>query len=351
MRQLTVDQGFQALDTSLNLDPTERAQAQSRHRAVEGVLLESGVAVDTFLQGSFARKTMLAPLKDVDIVIVLHPRWWEIWGGADGPGRAMEAFKAPIRRRWPTVRFDDGEPPSGKALRLSFDDVSFTVDLVPAFDSAVVGRDGGDRPGYVLIGDRHQHCWEPSNTRIQIQRIRERNVATTDRQGHDGRFVHQVRELKAAVKNTLIDEFVKGIVSESLMYWSVNRRMRDRDAIRRVLRYAADAVRGPVLEPAGDDDLTVKWTPTERSLAVATFGRMSAAAEEAIHLEAAGDPVGACSVWHGVFGDQFPAPPDRDPEDVLVAWGGAGSLTSSGRPSGTAAGRQRQSAGRAWAPR
>ncbi len=44
---------------------------------------------------------MLKPLKDVDIVCLLPEHRWELLRGPDGPGTAMESFKAPIMERWP----------------------------------------------------------------------------------------------------------------------------------------------------------------------------------------------------------------------------------------------------------
>jgi tRNA nucleotidyltransferase (CCA-adding enzyme) len=68
----TVNAAFNEFDEALNLDPNERKAAQDRHRQISDVLSEAGLAVTTFLQGSFARKTMLKPLKDVDMVVVDH---------------------------------------------------------------------------------------------------------------------------------------------------------------------------------------------------------------------------------------------------------------------------------------
>ena len=81
--------------------------------------------------------------------------------------------------------------------------VDFTIDLVPAFD-----QEGG----YVLIGDRFEGTWEPSNTRIQLKRVSDRNRAT------GGRFVRQVREAKELTKHHEELDFITGIVVESLAY-------------------------------------------------------------------------------------------------------------------------------------
>ncbi|WP_169570449.1 nucleotidyltransferase domain-containing protein [Nocardioides insulae] len=328
----TVDNSFTKLDENLNLDPFVRLKAQNLHNTIRDDLTKAGLIAGSFLQGSFARKTMLKPLKDVDIVCLLPADLWEQLRGPDGPGRAMESFKAPIVDRWPDVQFDVGDEPSGKALRLTLSDVDFTIDLVPAFDTD---------NDYVLIGDRFEGTWELSNTRIQLKRVSDRNQAT------NGRFVHQVREVKALSKHHEELDFVSGIVVESLAYAAIGRKMLDKDAVAAVLEYAKDAVKGPVLEPAGEDDVTIKWTSEERETAARVYAEASRKAAEALRLERAGDMDGAISVWHSLFGDVFPDAPARPVLDVMTAFA-AGSVSSAGRPSTTTVAQQAAAPGRSW---
>jgi hypothetical protein len=72
MAPRTTTGAFDEFDAALNLDPREREKAERRHHEITDVLIAAGIAASTFLQGSFARKTMPKPLKDVDMVIV---RW------------------------------------------------------------------------------------------------------------------------------------------------------------------------------------------------------------------------------------------------------------------------------------
>lgn len=328
----TVDSSFTKLDENLNLDPYVRQKAQNLHNTIRDDLTKAGLIAGSFLQGSFARKTMLKPLKDVDIVCLLPDHMWELLRGPDGPGKAMESFKAPIVGRWPDVQFDVGDEPAGKALRLTLTGVDFTIDLVPAFDT-----ENDD----VLIGDRFEGTWEPSNTRRQLKRVSDRNQAT------EGRFVHQVREVKALTKHHEELDFVSGIVVESLAYAVIGRKMQDKDAVAAVLEFAKDAVKGPVLEPAGEDDVTAKWTGEERETAVRVYAKASRMAAEARRFERAGDMGGSISVWHSLFGDAFPEAPTRPVLDVMTAFA-AGSVSSAGRPSTTMAAQQVAAPGRSW---
>jgi hypothetical protein len=330
----TVDSSFAKLDENLNLDPFVRLQAQNLHNTIRDDLTKAGLIAGSFLQGSFARKTMLKPLKDVDIVCLLPAYMWEVFRCADGPGTAMESFKSPIEERWPGVQFDVGDEPSGKALRVTVPGVEFTVDLVPAFDQE------GD---HVLIGDRFEGTWEPSNTRIQLKKVSDRNQAT------GGRFVHQVREAKRLTKHHEDLEFVSGIVVESLAYAVISRGLPDKVAMAQFLDHAKDAVKSPITEPAGEDDVTAKWTSGERHAAGRVYEQASSKAVEALALERAGDTDAAINVWHSLFGDSFPPAPHRSVQNTLTAFA-AGSVTSTGRPSTTQAAQQISGPGRSWSP-
>ena len=328
----TVDSSFTKLDENLNLDPFKRLKAQNIHNTIRDDLTKAGLIASSFLQGSFARKTMLKPLKDIDIVCLLPLHMWEQLRGPDGPGKAMESFKAPILDRWRGAQFDVGDEPAGKALRVSLPDVDFTIDLVPAFDYE------GD---YVLIGDRFEGTWEASNTRIQLTRVSDRNKAT------GGRFVHQVREAKELTKHHDELEFVSGIVVESLAYAAITHHLPDQVAIALLLDHAKEAVKGPVLEPAGEDDVTAKWTYQQRQAAMRVYAQASKKAAEALAFERAGDTDAAIDVWHSLFGDSFPAAPHRSVQNALTALA-AGSLSTTGRPSTTQAGQQTSAPGRSW---
>jgi hypothetical protein len=333
-----VDEAFAAFDENLNLDPDERDRAQQVHNDMRDAVGEGDLVVGSFLQGSFARKTMLKPLKDVDVVLLLTPALRDRYRAPDGPSRAMEDFQRRVLKAFPDARFDQGEEPAGKALRVSLPNCDFTVDLVPAFDE--------DPPTeYVLIGDRHEGAWERSNTRIQRRKVSERNKVT------GGRFVHQVRMLKAYRKHHEEQlDFVKGIVMESLAYAAIRSEQADAEAVRTVLRHAASAVYGPVYEPAGEDDVTAKWTPQQRATAAHAFGDAANRADEAVRLDAAGDPDGAIDAWQALLGQDFPKPPARPLKDAAAAWG-SGSVSKTGRPSATKGADQQAPAGRSWASR
>jgi hypothetical protein len=329
----TVAAAFKIFDDALNLDPNVRKCAHEQYQKVQDCLIAAHVAVATFLQGSFARKTMLPPLKDVDVVVILPARLREQLRHRNGPAQAMALLRQALTAVFPGVTFDADDAPA-KALRVCFPGVEFTFDLVVAFDSAA----GDER---VLIGNRETGRWEPSNTRILNRLISDRNKLT------GGVWVHQGRMLKSyKAGNGVLKEHC-GLLYETLLYEAVTRRMSYPQALAAVLEYAATAVAGPVIDPTKEDDLTADWTPGQRAATVATFTAAAKQAREALELAADGDEAAAVAVWHDILGGPFPTPPAQSVIDTLRALNG-GSITSVGVVTPSAVGRQPARPTRSW---
>jgi hypothetical protein len=330
----TVAAAFSAFDSAIALDSQQRKRAQERHLKVTEVLVSAGVAASTFLQGSFARKTMRRPLKDVDVVVLLPDAFAEQLPAPFGPGKAFELFKQPLRDafRETGVQFDVTARP-GKALQVVFADCDFTFDLVAAFP--VAGSED------VLIADRDERRWEPSNTRTLKRLIGERNVAT------GGVFVHQVRMVKELKAQHPELETICGLVVESLTYRAVTRKVAAPDAIAATLRFAATAVLGPVFDPTGVDDLAAGWSRQQRQTFAVVFAAAADRAEEALRLQRAGDEPAAVEAWRALLGEEFPSAPKQSAAQALRGLA-AGSVTSTGRVTPTQAGVQVQRPTRSW---
>ncbi|MEV4273469.1 hypothetical protein ACIODS_17010 [Micromonospora chalcea] len=338
MAPRTTAEAFDEFDASLNLYPREREQAQRRHQEITDVLTAAGIAKSTFLQGSFARKTMPKPLKDVDMVVVLAEVYRALWfgSGRGGPAAAMAAIRAVVAAHWPEARFDVDKQPA-HALQVTFPDCTFTVDLVPAFDDLNGSED-------VFIADRDLDRWERSNTRTLRRVISERNLATT------GVFVHQVRMGKAFKSHQPALEKLCGLVIESLWYAAITKKMPHATAMVTAFENAASAVLGEVRDPTGADDLTKDWTPSERSTFSRTFALAAKRGQEALRLAADGEHQGAIEIWFALFGEPFPAPSAQTAAQTLSALK-AGSITSTGRAVTSQRGAQTNRPARSWRTR
>lgn len=320
-------------DTSLNLDPAERADAELTHNSIRDVLVDDEVICQSFLQGSFAKKTMLKPLADIDVVGVLPMTLAEVQQQPNATHDAMKAIRASITRAFPDATFDD-DGKAAHALQVGFPGKDFTVDLVPAVPDPNDGE-------VVHIANRNDDSWKRSSVKRLNRLVRERNQAT------NGRFIHQVRMLKAIARQQHELSEVAGIFFESAAYAVIENELDDAHAIAAALRHCVAAAQYGIFDPAGDEELTRKWLPEERSKYVAVLKGLADLAEEAVGLDAVGEPELACEVWAKLTGQPSPDVPARS-EAALFAAAQSGSMTSTGRVSSSTAGQQPMRPTRSW---
>lgn len=309
----TAAAAFKTYDATLNLDRSERARAQQRHQDITARLEASGLVTLTFLQGSFARKTMRKPLKDVDMIVVMAESLRADLEQLGGPVRAMALLRQVVTAAYPAALFDVGGA-AAHALQVTFPDLLFTFDLVPALEGE------GE---IVHIADRELDRWEWSNARTLNRVVADRNVATS------GTFVHQVRMGKA-LKDRYDDLDLCGLAFEALAHDSISVQQPHDGAVADLLRHASTAVLGKILDPTGVEDLTTGWDDQQRQRYAQRFAWLSRKADEAVRLRVAGAEVAAVDVWQSVFGDDFPAAPLQTASDALGALAGGG-ITSTGR--------------------
>jgi len=314
----SVADAFGEFDRNISMDAAERVNAELRHREVETVLKAAGLADSTFMQGSFARKTMRKPLKDVDIVVLMPRDMADAWKTSAGATLIHEQFKTPLLNHYGScIRFDEITK-AGKALQLSFPGVEFAIDLVAAF------ADADPTSEWIEIADRQEGQWEPSNTRTLLRVVSQRNQMT------EGRFIHQVRMMKEFKARQTELTGLCGLAAESLTYAAVTEKVPHCLAVEASLRHAATAVLGPILDPTGVDDLSVKWTVEERRTFSGVFSRGATQAAEALRLEQDGDVEAAIDVWSALLGEDFPAVSQQSAGDAIAALA-SGSVTSTGR--------------------
>lgn len=90
------------------VEPTaaQKAAASGSQNHLREVL-QSGTfgsrIIDAYLSGSYARDTALAPIDDVDIIVVVDPEGWprSLWSETPEPDKILQSFARAIRRRYP----------------------------------------------------------------------------------------------------------------------------------------------------------------------------------------------------------------------------------------------------------
>lgn len=311
---------FKAFDKKLKLDPVVTQQARNVAANLEQCLRDAGMIQSRLLQGSFGRKTMRPPLKDVDMVVVLPEAHAEHRTTPGMSEWAMDKVRRAIvaANVVPGVAFDVDEA-HAHALQLTVPGLDFTVDLVPAFETE------SPNDGWLYIADREKDQW---TKRSDVRRLRDKVAARNQDCG--GVWVNQVRQAKHALdRDTDVKNLVCGLLVESLAYEAVTRRVAPQQAMVAIFTVAVDYLTGPYAGLA-QDDLTRKWSGAERAQVLRFFEENRRKAVEAVRLENAGDPVAAVHVWRDVFGDLFPQPDVSFTERLKSIGLVGGAVTSDG---------------------
>lgn len=171
-------------DLARQVEPTPAQKAAaSRSQNYLRSLLTSGQfgdrVLDVYLSGSYARDTALAPIDDVDIVVVVDPAGWSrsFWSTTPAPDQILESFARAIRYRYP----NSSVYMQRRSVCLTLDHLH--IDVVPAV--ALPGD--GHR---IQIPDADSGEWITSAPR------RHTEIATEINQRHGGRFKPEVKLLK-----------------------------------------------------------------------------------------------------------------------------------------------------------
>lgn len=323
--EYTAADAFEDFDTALKLDEDQRDEAIELHNELTELLQEKGLIATAFLQGSFRRKTMLAPLRDVDKVVIVSAE-------LDGlsPDEVMDRLEDVISVAYPDASFDRVR----HALQIDFGEATFLFDTVPAKETDTADDD-------VLIANRETGQWDRSNTRELIRTIATRNGETGDR------FIHQVRMVKQVIVH-LLDGNIPGLHVESWSYEALTATLPHDEAVTITLESAAQMINGAYTEPTGVDTISNRLRPEVIAAAAPVLANAAARAREAFTLAEAGDHNEAIRIWHGLFGTLFPEPAAQDARSALERSYAGGGVTTSGGVSTVARTTQRSQPARPW---
>jgi len=290
---------FDRYDRSLNLDPAERLRAQQFHNTLSDCLKGLGLIIAAFLQGSFARKTMLKPLRDIDKVVILHPQYAYLLADPMGAQLAAKLIEDTLQTRYPAARFERCR----HAIKIDLGDECFSFDIVPAFEV-----DDGSGDVWIMDIGKSLDCsdWKRSNTRRMIEVVAERNQAC------GGALVHQVRHVKHFVR-TKHDEIIPGLHVEAIAFACITTKLAHDEAAELIFSCGAELLQpgNSYSDPTGVEQLSNKLDSAARSAAQQTFAAAADAARRARRLAVEGDHAGAVAVWFDIFGEPFPAPPNE----------------------------------------
>jgi Second Messenger Oligonucleotide or Dinucleotide Synthetase domain len=287
----TIKQSFSELKANLEITTLQSSTVSTRQKNVREVM-EAGLDVtDSFLTGSYRRSTLIAPLKeaDIDVVVLLDPRYYHHYNGQNGgPAALLDLVKRTLLKtytRTPKISRN------GQAVTIRFDD--FEMDVVPGFN-----RQGG---GY-LIANSVTNAWLSTDPKRHVDLMAASNKA------HNGDLVPLIKMLKAWNKNhsaffrsfhleVLALQILQGVTisnfSSGARYFFDNGR---------------EMIKKQNLDPAGyGDDVGKYITADNVEEAVRRFQIAYDRAIKAEEYDKRDSVSNAVDMWSKIFGGYFPA--------------------------------------------
>ncbi len=281
----TITTSFQKLRENLEITGLQKSTVSTRQENVRDVVAGEMDVLDSFLTGSYARSTMIAPLvkADIDILIVLDPKYFE----SDGQASLLDKVKRALLKTYTkTPKISR----NGQAVTITFTD--FIVDVVPAFN-----RKGG---GY-LIPDSVQKIWIATNPKIHVDIMTEKN------KNHSGDLVPIVKMIKGWNRN-INYSFVSFRLELLAMEIFENVTISDFSS---GIRYFFDKGREKIKYKAKDPvsyggEISGLRNITTQEEAVSRFETAYGRAIKAEQYAKNGNIENAVDEWRKIFGDYFP---------------------------------------------
>jgi hypothetical protein len=287
----TIQQSFTQLRSNLEITGLQSSTVSTRQTRIREVLDAGLDVLDSFLTGSYQRSTMIAPLKeaDIDIMVVLDSRYYHHYNGQNGGQAGLLDFVKRTLLKTYTTTPDISR--NGQAVTIRFTD--FEVDVVPGFN-----RQGG---GY-LIPNSITNSWLSTDPKKHVELMAASNKA------HNNDLVPLVKMIKAWNKShsTYFRSFHLEVLALQILN---NITISDfPSGARFYFDKGRTVVKQKNLDPAGYGDDVGRYITTDRVEEAAT--RFQTAYDRAIKAEdyaKRGYVSHAVDMWQKIFGDYFPA--------------------------------------------
>jgi hypothetical protein len=175
---LSREQAFERLCRNLELTRLQEKAVATRQQNVREAVAAQLTVVDDFLTGSYRRHTLIGPLKqtDVDIVVVLDRSYRE-----QGARAVLDRVRMALLKEYPrTPKISR----NGQAVTITFND--FIVDVVPAFALPWWSWNTGWE-----ICDSMTDAWITTNPKKHVE------LSSTGNRSHKSQLVPRIKQLKA----------------------------------------------------------------------------------------------------------------------------------------------------------
>jgi Second Messenger Oligonucleotide or Dinucleotide Synthetase domain len=282
----TITAGFSKLSENLEITGLQSATTSTRQKAVREAVEKDFTVLDSFLAGSYARSTMIGPLKDcdIDIMVVLDPSYFQKYK----PAALLDRTRTVLLKTYTSTPKISR---NGQAVTITFTD--FQVDVVPSFY-----RTGG---GF-LIPNSLTGEWIATNPTVHADKLTAANKA------HNGQLVPIIKMIKSWNRN-ISNAFVGFYLELMIIDILTNVKISDfPSGIRYVLDKGREKIKFKQTDPAGFGGQVpgLQGVSTVKD-AISRFETAYGRAVKAEEFAARGNLSAATDEWRKIFGNYFPA--------------------------------------------
>ena len=281
----TIASGFSTLKSNLEITGLQKTTAANRQNNVRDAVADGFDIHESFLAGSYARSTMISPLKesDVDIFVLLEAKYYRQYT----PATLLDKLRAILKRTYPSTPKISR---NSQAVTITFTD--FKVDVVPSF----YRTDGG-----YLIPDSIDGEWISADPTVHHGNLTDAN------RRHGGELIPVIKMIKSW--NRCINEAFHGFYLELLTKQVLtNVTITDYpSAVRYVFDKGREAVKYTISDPAGFGDQVggLKGVSNIKD-AVSRFETAYSRAVKAESYADSGNIELAYGEWRKIFPNYFP---------------------------------------------
>lgn len=311
---LTIAQAFNSLFGALEPTEGERDKAKNQQQRVREKLEALLKLIDTYLSGSYRRRTLIRPLDDIDLLIVLNFLTYgqKIKLDASGAAAALDLIEDAL---------DDAYPSTEKhrhdcCIQVQFAGTGIGFDILPVY------RFTDDE---FWMPDERRGLWIRTNPR-EVQRL----VSDANQNKCGEWLVPLVKLLKAWKDKNSVN--LRGFHLEALAYHALNHvPINEREG----LAYLFDKLATTVCYPTPDiwplgENADAYLSQTNRLAASAALQSAASAAASAVKAENDESISEAHSIWYSLFGDRYPETGARRAEPTQLSMREALRAISSG---------------------
>lgn len=301
---MNVSQAVHEFISNLELTEKESDDASRQHTNLRDGLtqkLDLNPDYNTFLTGSYARKTAIRPLKDIDVFCVLQ-RTDKRNEATLTPTLALSAIKETLEELYP----GKVAAPQRRSVNIEFTGTGIAYDVVPAFIDEVAMNNDEE---VFFIPDVDQSKWIRSNPRVHKQKSTDAN----EQAGKD------LKPLTKAIKhwnrrqaeNAQLRSFHLEVMAWEVMKQKPENRL---EGLKDLFLGLATRVLTSTPDPAGlgpaiDDGLT--WN--DRIAAKTRFEEAASVMSEAMRLAKDGKTDAAHHKLYSLFGEPYPEKGKAEP--------------------------------------